>query len=280
METFCLLWNGTSPSTLPQRYSATLSTPIQAVMPGVPQAENELGPIPNSDFALLGSHCRWEHAARRPGLHTTWTASTTVTSSRCLSSLSILRAPAAQSHDDFSSPDTGVLSMSDPARPVLCKQVLSSESQVTWFFLTRVLDSKNNLLASQVGWGFLICIFKAFVVTGTIPISHHFTVAISRIFLKLWFSEWKDALLFSGTSKQAVEREGSDEFRIYSYSIAANEFICLSYKFSWFSECIQLHFEIWGAFIDFYFKSYWIWYCNSHYFLTSQQDMLMPAVLL
>lgn len=124
-----------------------------------------------------------------------WNASTTVTSSQCLSSLSILRAPAAQSHDDFSSPDSGDPSMSDPARPMLCKQVLGGDFQVTWFFLTRVLDSRNNCLASQVVWGFLICIFKAFVVRGTIPVSHHFIVAILRIFFKLWFSEWKDALL-------------------------------------------------------------------------------------
>lgn len=53
-----------------------------------------------ADFGQLGSQCRWEQAARTPGDYTQhWTASSTVTSSQCLSSLGILRAPAAQSHD-------------------------------------------------------------------------------------------------------------------------------------------------------------------------------------
>lgn len=51
METFCLLQNGISPpSTLPQCYSAALSTPTQAVMPGVPQVLSEPEPVPILDF--------------------------------------------------------------------------------------------------------------------------------------------------------------------------------------------------------------------------------------
>lgn len=51
METFCNRQNDISPpSTLPQCYLAALSTPTQAVMPGVLQVQSELGPAPTLDF--------------------------------------------------------------------------------------------------------------------------------------------------------------------------------------------------------------------------------------
>lgn len=144
-------------------------------MPGVPQAQSELGPVPASDFGQLGSHCRWEHAARRPGLHTTLNCKHY---SHIFTVFVLLKHPESTCcSEPWWFQFLRLRSSIDVWLSSSCAVQTSPRRWLSSYliFLTRVLDSKNNHLASQVVWGFLICIFKAFVVTRTIPILHHFT---------------------------------------------------------------------------------------------------------
>lgn len=69
MQKFCPLKNDISlPSTLSQYCAVTLSIPAWAMMPRCPEAQRKFGPVPASAFGQLGSHCSWNHAARRPQL--------------------------------------------------------------------------------------------------------------------------------------------------------------------------------------------------------------------
>lgn len=130
---------------LPQCYSVTLRIPAWAVMPGDPQAQIKLGPVPASAFGQLGSHCSWGHAAKRPRLQPAL-GSTTVTSAQCYASATsasgdhLLLQTVVVSGCQLPSPPRATPSlgelwvMSDTACPVLCKQVLGSVWQVTSLF--------------------------------------------------------------------------------------------------------------------------------------------------
>lgn len=169
-----------------------------------------------------------------------------------------LRSPCSQGH---------MYPCGDVWHSLSCAEQMSIW-QNTSLFCPGYLVVKNNCLVSQVLWLLLICIFKAFITIETIRIYCNLRVAIlSRL--------WKMPYLPSSNRKQALWLEASYEFRITSYSIAWNQLVQLMYS------TYSATFLSYGMhFIGLYFVLHWTWHWNSHYILTSQQDILLPVALL
>lgn len=120
---------------------------------------------------------------------------------------------------------------------------------IFFFFLTRVFHSKNNYLASQAGWGILTVFSKLLWWQQLFQFHIILQWHLEDIFLNSdSLNERMHYWIVVPVSKQ--ERFWWIQNK---YSIVTNEFICLSYKFSWLSGCIQLHFWDMGCIYWFLF---------------------------